>query len=268
VNTSAADAPATARRAGRRILRAALLVQLLWALSALLAAGAAAQPGSGPRETVDQRFTTTRPNSPTGVSFTASYHAAGDTKAPPPYMRRMVFYPPRGMRYDTSVPKRCSASTVELQVIGPAACPAGSQLGGGTVEGLFQVPLAHDFVLDRYKHTDEVFNNANQQIVLIKSEGFTVVRGRFRPDGSLAWRPPTCFPTPPVGQCVDDYILQSNTATVLPPYTRTSGGRVRSYATTPPTCPARGYWRTRVRFTWANGAVDSVVTKQPCRRPA
>jgi hypothetical protein len=249
------------------VRRAALLVQLLWALSALWAAGAAAQPGTGPRETVDQRFTTTRPNSPTGVRFTGSYHAAGDEHGNPPYMWRMVFYPPRGMRYDTRVPQRCSASDVELQVMGPAACPPDSRLGGGTTEGLFMVPFADDFVFHRYKHPVDVLNNTNEQIVLIESEGFTVVRGRIRSDGSIAFKPPTCFPTVPVGNCVDDYIIQLKTSTMLPPYTRTSSGRVRSYATTPPQCPIRGYWRTTVRFWWSDGSADSVVTKQPCRPP-
>jgi hypothetical protein len=249
------------------VLRASLLVQLLCLLSALWGAGAAAQPGTGPRETVDQEFTTTRPDSPTGLSFTGSYHAAGDMNGNPPYMRRMVFYPPPGMRYDTSVPERCSASDIELQVMGPAACPAGSRLGGGATEGLFQVPFAHDFVFDHYEHPIHVFNNTNEQIVLVESEGYTVVRGRFGPDGSLAWEQPTCFPTPPVGDCVDDYIVQLKTSSVLPPYTRTDSGGVRSYATTPPTCPAEGHWQTTVRFWWADGSADSVVTTQPCSGP-
>src|SRR5439155_11352224 len=97
-----------------------------------------------------------------------------------PYMRRMTFDPPRGMRYDTSVPARCSATDVELQVRGPAACPAGSRIGGGTAEGLFWEPFAHSFVFDHYKHTLDVMNNANEQVVLLKSEGFTFARGRIR----------------------------------------------------------------------------------------
>src|SRR5687768_8474384 len=111
------------------VQRAGLVVLLTCALSGLWAAGAAAQPGTGPRETIDQRFTTTSPNSPTGLRYTASYHAPGDPKASPPALKRMVFYPPRGMRYDTSVPARCTASDAELQFMGPAACPPASQLG-------------------------------------------------------------------------------------------------------------------------------------------
>src|SRR4051794_17978724 len=105
---------------------------LLCAFSVLWPGGAAALPGSGPRENIDQTFTATRPGSATGMSFTGVYHAAGNAKGEPPYMRKMVFYPPRGMRYDTSVPDRCMASDAELQALGPDACPADSRLGTGT----------------------------------------------------------------------------------------------------------------------------------------
>ena len=46
-----------------------------------------------------------------------------------PYMRRMTFYPPAGMRHDTSVPEQCTASDFELSMNGPAACPEGSLIG-------------------------------------------------------------------------------------------------------------------------------------------
>jgi hypothetical protein len=248
---------------GARGLRGGLV---LLTLGAIWAPGAGAQPSSGPRETVDQPFTTTRPNSPTGLGFSGVYHAPGNPRGNPPYMRRMVFYPPRGMRYDSTVPARCTAPDPVLEVMGPAACPAGSRLGGGTTEGIFYEPIAHSFVFDRYKHTVDIMNGANQQIILVKSEGYTVVRGRTRPDGSMEFAGPTCFPAPPTGHCVDDYVLQLKSSTFMPVYKRTSRGRVRSYATTPPRCPARGYWRTTVRFWWANGAVDTVANREPCRR--
>jgi hypothetical protein len=244
---------------GGRVLRAGLLVQLLLALSALWAAGTAAEPGTGPRETVDQTFTTTRPASPTGIGFSGRYHADGDESGNPPYMRRMVFHPPPGMRYDTSVPERCTATDAELQLLGPAACPAGSRLGEGTTEGIFYEPVGNFFEFDRFTHPIHIVNNTNEQIVLVEAEGYAVVRGRFQADGSLVFESPTCFPTPPTG-CVNDHVLQLATTSTIPPYTTASG----SYATTPPKCPAGGYWRTTVQFTWADGNVDDVVTRQPC----
>ena len=232
----------------------------------LLAAGiASAQPASGPREDINQRFTTRHPGSATGLAFTARYHAAGDRRANPPYLLRMVTDPPRGMRIDTSVPERCTAPDAELQVMGPAACPAGSRLGGGMVEGRIIEPVAHDFALDHFKHHAYLVNGRNEQILLIHSEGYTVVRGHIRSDGSTVWNTPTCFPAPPVGGCADDYVLQLRSSIQLQPYTRTVDARARSYATTPAKCPRRGYWRTRVRLWWRDGSVDRVVSKQPCR---
>jgi len=232
-------------------------------VSTLAASGAAAEPGYGPHETIDQTFSTTQPGAPTGVDFTAGFHAAGDELSPPPYMRRMTFYPPSGMRQDTSVPAQCTAPDVQLEVMGPAACPPGSQIGGGTVEGIFQEPVRHDFDFDHFTHNVYIFNNANEQIFLIESEGYTVIRAEFQPDGSLDLHPPTCFPAPPTG-CADDYIIQLGTQTTMPAYTTGSGANLRSYQTTPPTCPSDGYWRTTGVFDWSDGSTDTVVTRQPC----
>lgn len=232
---------------------------LVTALFALCAASAAAEPGSGPHETVDQTFTTTQPNAPTGVGYSGRYHAAGDEQGEPPHMKRMAFYPPEGFRYDTSVPDLCTANDFELSMNGPAACPEGSRIGGGETRGILQAPLADNVVIDRYTHTIDIMNNANEQIVLIKAEGYAVVRGKFQPDGSLEFNNPTCFPQPPSG-CVDDHVIQLSTTSFIPAYTNESG----SYATTPPTCPASGYWTTRIAFWWSDGSFDDVPTTQAC----
>src|SRR5215211_3010194 len=145
----------------RRIMRVA---ELLLVVVAVCAVPAAAEPGSGLRETVDQSYTTTSPGTPTGISFTGTYHAAGDPAGNPPYMRRMVFEPPPGLRFDTSVPDRCTATDAELSLRGPAACPAGSHVGDGTTEGLIYAPITHAFVFDHYKHHLDVMNNTNEQI--------------------------------------------------------------------------------------------------------
>ena len=247
------------------IARALIVLSLVSAPSALWTAAAAAQPGIGPRETIDQQFTTKKPNSPTGLTFSASFHGAGDENARPPFMRRLVIHPPPGMVYDTSVPNQCGASDLQLQLQGAAACSPGSRLGGGTIEGLILFPFSHDPVFDHFQHPVDILNNANEQIILVNSEGSTVVRAQFQPDGSLDLESPACFPVPPTG-CVDDYIVELNSSTAVAPYTRGSGGQTRSYATTPPTCPKRGYWKTTVDVWWEDGSVDRVVSKEPCAR--
>jgi hypothetical protein len=240
-------------------MRAGLAIQL--ALAALLtcAAAAAAQPVSGPRETVDNRLTTTRPNSPTGFTYRATYHAAGDPKGRPPYMRKMISYAPPGLRYDTSVPARCTASDLELAARGAAACPAASRVGGGTTDGLW---------LDRFASTlkVDVFNNAGQQIFVVASPGeASVSRGTIQPDGSVEFASPTCYPV--TDPCPFDNALHLGSSITVPPYTRRIGGRLRSYYTTPPRCPTSSSWKVPIRFWWSDGAVDTVVVKQPCRRP-
>ena len=238
-------------------------VPFLIALTAMWAGGAVAQPGSGPRETVDQHFTSHRPASPTGVRFSATFHAPRDPRGRPPFMRRLVVHPPRGLRFDTSVPKRCTATDAELALRGPAACPPASRVGRGSTEGLFLFP-GSDQVFHHFRHRTYVLNNTREQILLVESEGFTVVRGRIRPDGTTVFEPPTCFPKAAGVDCADDYIVQLETTTVLRPYAKRSGGRVRSYVTTPPRCPARGYWLTTARFWWSDGSVDRVPTRQTC----
>jgi hypothetical protein len=250
----------------RRSFLLGTLVQALCVAGALMAGGAAAEPGTGPHGTVDQSFTTTRPGSPTGLGFSNSWHAAGDPQGKPPFLRRMVIHPPTGMQYDTTVPDLCTASDFELAMRGPAACPPGSKIGDGTTKGEVLAPGADDVVLDPYTHPLHILNNLNEQIVLVESEGYTVVRGKFRPDGALEFNQPTCFPSPPGQDCLDDHVRQLSTTTFVPEYTETAGGVLRSYAVTPSACPRSGHWSTTVELTWSNGSVDSVVTTQPCSR--
>ena len=233
------------------------MLGLVWLLPA---ASASARPVSFTHGTVDQTFTTAKPNAPTGASFAGVYHAAGDPKGNPPYMRRMVFFPPKGMRYDTSVPARCTASDLELEQNGLAACPKGSRIGGGSTEGIFYEPLANALEFSRYKNALDIVNNANEQVMLIQTPGgYTVVRGKIRPDQSIEYASPTCFPAPPAGQqCARDYILQLKSTSFM--------HRIGRYATTPRTCPKRSYWRERVKFWWADGSIDDVGIKEPCKR--
>lgn len=236
------------------------LAVLLVAIAAL-AGQADAAPVSFPHGTIHDAWTTTRPNTPTGFTFTGRYHAAGNPEADPPYMRRMTFYLPRGMRYDTAVPARCSATDLELKLRGASACPADSRLGGGTVETKF---MGFPSTL-----SVEVLNNTNEMIMLARSPGLSsVTRGKIRRDGSVEFSGPTCFPSFEPPGCPVDTALQLGSSITVRPYIRAVRGRVRSYAMTPRRCPRSRRWQRRVRFWWADGSVDTVVTRQRCRRAA
>jgi hypothetical protein len=235
-----------------RVMGAAAVIALL-----VPAAGASATPVSGPHETIDSQFTTTQAGAPTGFVYDGTYHAAGDPNGNPPYMRKMITYNPAGLRYDTSVPKRCTASDVEIALKGPSACPAGSRLGGGTASALF---LGNPSTVDV-----DVFNNKDEIMIVGHSPFLTQVsRGHINPDSSVQFASPTCFPSGSSTPCPVDDLLQTASHIRTTPYTKTSNGGVRSYETTPPTCPASGHWETPVRFWWSDGTVDTVTTQQAC----
>jgi hypothetical protein len=220
---------------------------------------ATAEPGSGPHGTIENRLTTTEPGAPTGSHFEGRYHAAGDPEGDPPYLRRMTFYPPAGMRYDRSVPDRCSASDLQLQLEGSGACPPGSRLGGGKAYGKF---MGNETELNV-----ETFNNTDEIVMVIRTPIVTTVsRGEFGPDGSITFESPTCYPALPPG-CPVDTALQLGSSVAQEPYTRTVDGEVRAYVTTPPTCPESGYWEQPVRFWWADGSEETMVPRAPCAAP-
>lgn len=212
---------------------------------------AVADPVSGPHETIDNQFTTAQPNAPTGFHYTGRYHAAGDPNGDPPYLRKMVSYAPRGMRFDTSVPDRCGASDLQLALQGAAACPPGSRIGGGTVDGKF---LGSTSTLQA-----DVLNNTDEQIMVVRSPVFaSVSRGKIAADGSVEFASATCYPALSPPGCPVDDALQMGSDIVVPAL----GG----YLTTPPRCPRSGHWDMPFRFWWADGSVDTVVTHQPCVR--
>jgi hypothetical protein len=229
---------------------------LLAATAAVLAAPAAA-PVSGPHEDVENQLTTTVADAPAGFHYTGRYHAAGGPGGDPPHLRKMISYSPSGMRFDTSVPARCTATDLELALRGMAACPPDSRIGGGTVEGKF---MGSPNTLEA-----DSLNNTDEQIIVARSPLFaSVTRGKVHPDGSIGFAAPTCFPALQPAGCPVDDALQLGSDIAVPPLTRTVDGESRSYLTTPPSCPAAGYWETPIRFWWADGTEDTVVTRQPC----
>jgi hypothetical protein len=214
---------------------------------------AGAERVSGPHGTVEMTGTTTQPGTPTGTTFTGTYHAAGDPSGDPPYMRRMKFIAHPGSRYDTSVPGQCKASDAEISLQGPAACPADSRLGAGSATGKF---------MGRTSSPDmAMFNNTDEVILIISTPGvYSISRGKIAADQSLTFEPPTCFPNVNVAGCPVDNALQLGSHMVLDPYVRDG----RGYLTTPPTCPESGYWENGMEFWWADGSHETMVMRLPC----
>jgi hypothetical protein len=172
-------------------------------------------------------------------------------------MRRMTFYPHAGTRYDTSVPGRCTATDAELGLRGPSACPEDSRVGRGTARA--------DAMGSENTVQVDVFNNTDEAVMVISSPGvYTVSRGKIAADQSITFESPTCYPSVNVAGCPVDNARQLGSDVTMSAYERDG----RAYLTTPPTCPESGYWEGTVRFWWADGTEDTVVTRQPCAATA
>jgi hypothetical protein len=243
-----------------RIGRPGTCVAVIVGLVGLLCpAVAGAIPGSGPHETVDITGTTTRPNTSTGLNWYATYRNPTNPHADPPALRRIVIIGPRGTRSDTSVTAQCGASDSELMQKGEAACPPRSRIGWGKA-----TPRILGVASNTFDTT--LFNADSAQIELVKfmGGGAGVVRAKIhrrRLDGPV----PTCLMggQPPKDCPFDEVVLLSNEL-----HQRAvsvgRGRHRRNLLTTPRSCPRSRKWRTRVRFYYADGSVDRVVTRQPC----
>src|SRR4051795_11224405 len=114
-------------------MREAIVGALVVAVLMPTAAHAAA--GTGPRETIEIKNSTSAPGSPVGVTYTATFRNPSNPAGTPPSLRRLVLSAAPGAQVDTSVPARCTATDAELKQKGEAACPAASRIGYGRAGG-------------------------------------------------------------------------------------------------------------------------------------
>jgi hypothetical protein len=218
-------------------------------------------PGSGPHVTVDITATTKRPNTSTGLNWRATFRNPENPNADPPALRRIVIVGPRGIRSDTSVTAQCDASDQELRQRGEAACPSASGIGWGKATARILGGAVNEF-------DTTVFNADHAQIELVKfmGRGGGVRRGTIH-RRTIDAQVPTCLMggQPPAGCAFDEVVVLSNELHQRAISVGTGRHR-RNLLTTPRSCPRSGRWRTRVRFYFADGSIDRVVTKQPCTR--
>jgi hypothetical protein len=226
-------------------------------------AAASAVPASGPHETVDVATSTTQPGASAGLSYAARYHAVGNPSGDPPALRHLLIDLPPSTEIDTSVPPRCSASDLQIMLQGESACPANARVGNGQVT----VKQTGTGAVSTY---DTVLYNADHDLLeLVVSGGRVLGIAHTHQHGTTLDGPvPTCLTggNPPDGCPFDELKLLSNHLEVSPVSVR-EGSVQRNYGTTPPTCPASGYWQTRVTLTYADGSVDTVTPKSRCSRP-
>jgi hypothetical protein len=218
-------------------------------LAAIATGSAPAQYGGGAYQDAKLKFTEHRPGVSTGFRFRVDYVDPDDAGAQPPAVREVFLRFARGARFDTGARPSCSASDAELMAMGERACPPPTKLGEGvvTVDTGFPEPF-------RIVEADIDFLNNDHELIYVNtvrdSAVRTIVRGTV---GRRTLRTEVgMLPgAPPQGGAID-------TARTL------IGARVRNYLTTPPSCPARGYWVNLMRFTYDGGVTQTVRSRSRC----
>ena len=235
------------------------LVSAAVAVGALVLAGTAA---AAPRRSyaVDyvETFTTTHPNTASGVFLKSEW--LGDRPGEKPHtITDDIFRLDPGARYDFSVPAVCHATDEQIYLKGAAACPKASQVASGGFEldlgksiWLFpRVIKTHVTVFDAGpgKLIDLAisFNTG----IPIPSVGRPTVRGTGIVTENLAL---PGVPPPDKFVAVKSDLFHF--------FKITKGGR--GFITTPRTCPASGFWTNTLFSRYHGGKTNTVSSRSPC----
>jgi hypothetical protein len=219
----------------------------------LVAAGLTAPAHAGERAEYEQMFTTPVPGASTGTDTRIEYKHPDDPDGKPIPVRREVFTFPKGTRWDGSVVPDCTASELELQLFGTAACPPESQVGRGhggsfmTGFGAGETPMQLD-----------MFDDGSAFVIVGQPEGFPLrMTSRARREGRVITVDAPRMPGgPPDGESAIRRVHNVFDA-------RSLGNRAS--VRTPRVCPQSGVWRFQVRLTWADGVSTDHVDRMPCQ---
>ena len=218
-------------------------------------AAAAAEP---PRQTYSDRFTTEFPGASAGRTFPIDYVNPRDPEGKPHAFSHLHLELAEGARFDTSAIPHCDASDAQITAQGPSACPPESKVGDDDtlVDTGFPGP-------GRYFTSDFVsFNNKDELILLatVRENGARVVlRGRIGRN-TLDIEVPMLPGTPPEGGAAKRQRGRFD------PRSSVRDGRRANYLTTPPTCPASGFWVNRITYTYRDGVTQTASSTSLCVR--
>ena len=232
----------------------ALSVGLAFAMGAMAPAASA---DSIPAGDFDFAFKTTEPGGPASLEFRQLYKDPDDPEAKPSPVRRFFFAAPRGTVFDGSAVPACDATDQELQLLGEAACPPETVVGGGYITVMTGTPGEKPFAADA-----TVFNSGTGIIELftepstglyLASERPEFVRRRAFVDRDIAVTPGG----PPDGMSAAREAYLKLPVTI--------GPEGEPFITMPPRCRANGRWRARFRWTNADGASYTNKDVERCR---
>ena len=226
----------------RKIFSAPALL-LAAALVGGLPAGAAASDQF--KQSFDVKLSSRAPGKPSGISLKLSLTDPGEPAGKPKRINSVSVQLPAGVRFlDRRGP---SCDRAQLVARGPAACPAASKMGTGTVRTLTGLAAPGDRINSTFQAYDggdrillfETGLYASAQLVAIfdlRVNGRTLsldIPDLPLPDGTLA---------SPVDVSLN----------------------LRDVVTTPQRCPAAGRWTIRGAFTYGDGSALKQTSNSRC----
>jgi hypothetical protein len=221
-------------------------------VAVLAAATAGALPAAaqaGARADYKQTFSTAVPGASTGTDTQILYKHPGDPAAKPIPVRQERFTFPRGTGFDNSVVPACTASELELELEGEAACPPESRVGGG--EG----SLMTGFGPDETPMEVDGFDDGSGLLLLAGSRPIRLATRAVRTGRVITVDVPRSPGGPPDGESAIRRVHNVFDARSL--------GK-RAYMRTPGACPSTGVWTFKARLTFADGIVERDTYKMPC----
>lgn len=195
------------------------------------------------------RFTSRRPDSTTGAHLIAAVHRGSPEEKPSPLRTETLTLPP-GARFNGRAVPACQATDQEIQMLGPAACPAASQVGSGTLQVALGSPS------DPETADVTIFNWGRGTVEVVTAPGtgrtLAIDRGDFTGPGQLTNHPPNAPGGPP------DF--RASVSAVDFTYRDVPGG----FITTSERCPSSGMWTSRVSYSTADGRSYQATAATPC----
>ena len=234
---------------------------LVLVASVLGVAGAAAGEGAGDRQTFEASFTTSQPDSPTGLHEAIEYVNPSNRRAKPFAVRKVVLRLAPGADIDTSVPARCRASDAQLIAQGASACPRASRVGGGEVDLDSGFPGP-----GRIVRTDVLLFNSEEELILLLEEEQSGQRTVSRADVRGRTFRTTVPPLP--GGPPDGFTAIKRVRLDIRSIAERRGPGVAGYLETPSSCPARGAFVNEATFTYRDGVEQSERSASRCRAEA
>jgi hypothetical protein len=246
-------------------MRKKLIACAVAGVVAVAAAGVAvATPDTSDGVTWDAKTTTTKVNSPTGLSTTIKGAPTGPDGKLLPIRKVTVQFPP-GTRIDTRALPQCNATAQEIQNTNGKVCSK-SKVGSGLVKantglGAPVDPISEDM---------QAFNGKKNIFFLLTPKGAigqtAVLTGNFT--GAGAARAGAAAAGPRLVVDVPLFPIPGGSNAVLIQFdlkVKKIGSGKNAFGITPKTCPKSRNWELPATFGYDGRAPISVTATGPCR---